>query len=63
MATVHANGLLSPPATEKAQSNMASPPRVILAGKTSRILCVADIRGDCEFLLVVLNRGPIPVTC
>ncbi|ORY23528.1 hypothetical protein BCR39DRAFT_561900 [Naematelia encephala] len=45
MSAMHANGLMSPPQTEKAISE-ASPPRVILAGKTGRILCVADIRGD-----------------
>ncbi|RXK34965.1 hypothetical protein M231_07779 [Tremella mesenterica] len=44
-ATRLVNGLASPPATEK-ESSAASPPRVVLAGKTGRILCVADIRGD-----------------
>ncbi|WVQ82617.1 hypothetical protein IAT38_004748 [Cryptococcus sp. DSM 104549] len=43
---VRANGVLSPPATEKAQSTIDAPPRIVLSGKTGRILCVADIRGD-----------------
>lgn len=42
------NGLMTPALTEKAPS-IASPPRVVLAGSTGRILCVADIRGDCEW--------------
>ena len=46
-ANAAATGLPSPPTTEKAAS-IKSPPRVVLAGKTGRILCVADIRGDCE---------------
>ncbi|WVF66621.1 hypothetical protein IAT40_001361 [Kwoniella sp. CBS 6097] len=45
-AAVRANGILSPPMTEKAPSTTSTPPRVVLAGKTGRILCVADIRGD-----------------
>jgi len=48
MATTAANGLPTPPQTEKTASSIASPPRIILSGKTGRILCVADIRGDCE---------------
>ncbi|WWD22749.1 hypothetical protein CI109_107242 [Kwoniella shandongensis] len=43
---IGANGIISPPPTEKASSAAATPPRVVLAGKTGRILCVADIRGD-----------------
>ena len=62
MAAVHANGLMSPPQTEKAVS-VASPPRVVLAGKTGRILCVADIRGDCKSDWVsrgvLLTRDPV----
>lgn len=54
--TTHQNGLLSPPATEKA-SSASSPPRVVLAGKTGRILCVADIRGDCECTCLDLPAG------
>ncbi|WVQ94245.1 hypothetical protein IAU59_001323 [Kwoniella sp. CBS 9459] len=45
-AAVRANGILSPPPTEKANSTTSTPPRIVLAGKTGRILCVADIRGD-----------------
>ncbi|KAI9634308.1 uncharacterized protein MKK02DRAFT_34810 [Dioszegia hungarica] len=44
-ATSQVNGLMSPPPTEKA-SSAGSPARIVLAGKTGRILCVADIRGD-----------------
>jgi hypothetical protein len=29
-------------------STTATPPRIILGDKNARILCVADIRGDCE---------------
>ncbi|WVR03152.1 hypothetical protein IAU60_000142 [Kwoniella sp. DSM 27419] len=43
---VRTNGVLSPPPTEKAPSAGSTPPKVVLAGKTGRILCVADIRGD-----------------
>ncbi|KAK8844699.1 hypothetical protein IAR55_006548 [Kwoniella newhampshirensis] len=45
-AITAANGIISPPPIEKASSTTATPPRVVLAGKTGRILCVADIRGD-----------------
>ncbi|OCF34791.1 hypothetical protein I316_03335 [Kwoniella heveanensis BCC8398] len=45
-AAIRANGTLSPPPTEKATSTPSTPAKVVLAGKTGRILCVADIRGD-----------------
>ncbi|ORX34900.1 hypothetical protein BD324DRAFT_633119 [Kockovaella imperatae] len=45
MVAVASNGLLSPAQTEKTPS-VSSPPRIVLAGKTGRILCVSDIRGD-----------------
>lgn len=33
-------------ASQDTSTSQAVPPRVILAGATARILCVADIRGD-----------------
>jgi len=45
---MNVNGLMSPPQTEKSMSTTATPPRIILGDKNARILCVADIRGDCE---------------
>jgi hypothetical protein len=57
----HANGLPSPLGTDKASST-SSPPRVVLSGKTGRILCVADIRGDCECSSVSGSRDPRGVT-
>ncbi|CAD6573886.1 MAG: hypothetical protein TREMPRED_000956 [Tremellales sp. Tagirdzhanova-0007] len=44
-STTYPNGLMSPPHAEK-MSSITSAPRTVLAGKTGRILCVADIRGD-----------------
>jgi hypothetical protein len=45
---MNANGLLSPPQTEKSMSTTATPPKIVITEKNARILCVADIRGDCE---------------
>lgn len=47
----HANGLMSPTQAEKTISGTTAPTRIIIPDKTSRILCVADIRGDCESAL------------
>ncbi|WWC57669.1 uncharacterized protein I303_100203 [Kwoniella dejecticola CBS 10117] len=40
------NGDLTSASTEKTSPSNSPPPRVVLSGKTGRILCVADIRGD-----------------
>jgi hypothetical protein len=41
------NGAPSAQATsQNASTSQSQPPRVVLAGDTTRILCVADIRGD-----------------
>ncbi|KAK6904779.1 hypothetical protein I204_06618 [Kwoniella mangroviensis CBS 8886] len=40
------NGDIPHSSTEKTTPSSSIPPRVVLAGKTGRILCVADIRGD-----------------
>ena len=45
---MNANGLLSPPQTEKSMSTTATPPKIVITEKNARILCVADIRGDCK---------------
>jgi len=47
---MNANGLLSPPQTEKSMSTTATPPKIVITEKNARILCVADIRGDCKFI-------------
>jgi hypothetical protein len=47
-AVSHANGLMSPNQVEKSLSGTKAPTRLIVPDGTSRILCVADIRGDCE---------------
>ncbi|KAK4686482.1 hypothetical protein P7C73_g3646, partial [Tremellales sp. Uapishka_1] len=53
---VHANGMVSPPQTVHTSSISSTPPRVVLAGKTGRILCVADIRGDYHQLNVLIKE-------
>lgn len=45
-SATHTNGVSSPHPDKISSENQ--PPRVVLAGKTGRVLCVADIRGDCE---------------
>ncbi|WWC67239.1 uncharacterized protein I206_101146 [Kwoniella pini CBS 10737] len=40
------NGDVPTASTEKTTPSTSAPPRVVLSGKTGRILCVADIRGD-----------------
>ncbi|WVW81346.1 hypothetical protein I302_103337 [Kwoniella bestiolae CBS 10118] len=40
------NGDVPHSSTEKTTPSSSTAPRVVLAGKTGRILCVADIRGD-----------------
>lgn len=50
---MNANGLLSPPQTEKSMSSTATPSKIIITEKNARILCVADIRGDCKSILSI----------
>lgn len=48
-STTQANGIHSP--SNKQAGLGSTAPRIVLAGKTGKILCVADIRGDCEWRL------------
>jgi hypothetical protein len=50
-----ANGTMTSSSVEKTAGEGNSSPRVVIEGKTGRILCIADIRGDCEYPFVSLS--------